>query len=139
MIRLRGVVKRERQIIGTVWRCLRLLCPVCGQSLIIGSPFRIRHHCPSCGALFQREDGFFVGAITINVLTTELIILALYLGSLFIINNYQLLLSILFVSGLLFPIIFYHHSWSIWLSLDHLVERLPRYVKAAGESGDKQA
>jgi uncharacterized protein (DUF983 family) len=118
-------------------RCLRLLCPVCGQSLIIRAPFKIRHHCPSCGALFQREDGFFVGALTLNVITTELIILALYLGCLFFLNNYQLIISVLFGTGLLFPVAFYHHSWSIWLSLDHLVESLPQYADAAVESRDK--
>lgn len=111
----------------TLLRCLRLRCPVCGDSLIIQSPFKVRHHCPQCGALYQREDGFFVGALTINVVTTELIILLLYLMSILLLNSYQLILVILFVVGLLFPVAYYHHSWSIWLSLDHLVEGLPRY------------
>jgi hypothetical protein len=84
-----------------------------------------------CSALYQREDGFFVGALTINVVTTELIILFLYLACLFLLNSYQTILVILFVAGLLFPAAFYHHSWSIWLSLDHLVERLPKYSEAS--------
>jgi uncharacterized protein (DUF983 family) len=125
-------VKRERQIAGTLLRCLRLRCPVCGDSLIIQSPFKIRHHCPSCGALYQREDGFFVGALTINVVTTELIILLLYLACMFLLDSFQLIIVILFIAGLLFPVAFYHHSWSLWLSLDHLVERLPKYKKPAG-------
>jgi uncharacterized protein (DUF983 family) len=117
-------------------RCLRLRCPVCGDSLIIQSPFKIRHHCPKCSALYQREEGFFVGALTINVVTTELIILVLYLACIFLVNSYQLILVILFIAGLLFPVAFYHHSWSIWLSLDHLIERLPRYGKpSSGEDG----
>lgn len=114
-------------------RCLRLRCPACGQSLIAQSPFKIRHHCPSCGVLFQREDGFFVGAITINVVITELIVLALYLTCLLTMNNYQLILVVLFVVGLLFPVAFYHHSWSLWLSLDHLIESLPQYRQTDGE------
>lgn len=121
------IVKRERQIGKTILRCLGLRCPVCGDSLIIQSPFKIRHHCPSCSALYQREEGFFVGALTINVVTTELIILLLYMACVFILSSYQLILVILFITGLLFPVAFYHHSWSIWLSLDHLVETLPRY------------
>lgn len=122
-------MKKERNITVTLLRCLRLMCPVCGDSLIIQSPFKIRHHCPACGALYQREDGFFVGALTINVVTTEIIILALYLACILLLNSYQMILVILFVVGLLFPVAFYHHSWSIWLSLDHLVERLPQYNK----------
>lgn len=124
-------MKRERQIAGTLLRCLRLRCPVCGDSLIIQSPFKIRHHCPSCGALYQREDGFFVGALTINVVTTELIILLLYLACMFLLDSFQLIIVILFIAGLLFPVAFYHHSWSLWLSLDHLVERLPKYKEPA--------
>jgi uncharacterized protein (DUF983 family) len=112
-------------------RCLRLRCPVCGRSSIFQSPFKIRHHCPSCDALYQREDGFFVGALTINVITTELIILVLYLTTMIMLNNFQLILVILFVTGLIFPVAFYHHSWSLWLSLDHLVESLPKYSKHA--------
>lgn len=123
-------MKREPNITATLLRCLRLRCPVCGDSLIIRSPFKVRHHCPQCGALYQREDGFFVGALTINVVTTELIILVLYLISILLLDSYQLILAILFAVGLLFPVAFYHHSWSIWLSLDHLVERLPHYDKA---------
>lgn len=130
IIAIKDIVKSERQIFATLLRCVRLRCPVCGDSYIIQSPFKIRHHCPKCSALYQREDGFFVGALTINVVTTELIILVLYLACLFLLNSYQMILVILFITGLLFPVAFYHHSWSIWLSLDHLVERLPKYKPA---------
>ncbi len=123
-------MKRERQILGTISRCLRLRCPVCGEQTIAESPFKIRHHCTRCHALFQREEGFFVGAITINVVTTELFILVLYFICLLLFSSSQTMLVILFVMALLFPIAFYHHSWSIWLSLDHLVETLPHYTDA---------
>ncbi|MCA1613698.1 MAG: hypothetical protein LC800_06020, partial [Acidobacteria bacterium] len=56
----------RRPIIRTLLRGLALRCPVCGRSSIAKQPFRIRHYCPRCGALFQREEGFFVGAIAIN-------------------------------------------------------------------------
>lgn len=108
-------------------RCARLRCPVCGQSSIVRSPFNIKHHCPSCGALFQREEGFFVGALALNVVTTELVVLALYLASLPVISqNFQLILTLLLIVALLFPVAFYHHSWSLWLSIDHLIETLPQ-------------
>ena len=28
--------------------------------------------------------------------------------------------------GVTFPLAFYHHSWSLWLAIDHLIEGLPR-------------
>ena len=108
-------------------RCLLLGCPVCGNASIVKAPFKVKDHCSSCGAIFQREQGFFVGAILVNVVTTELVILLAYLASLPVINaQYELVLIILFVIAVTFPVAFYHHSWSIWLTFDHLVEGLPK-------------
>jgi len=42
--------------------------------------------------VFKREEGFFVGAILANVITTELVILAVYLLSLPFFSNYDQLI-----------------------------------------------
>lgn len=123
--------KERRSIVKTLLRALRLRCPVCGESSIVQSPFHIKHQCPACDALFKREDGFFVGAIMANVVTTEFVILVLYVASLpFINTRFELVLTCLSVVALLFPVAFYHHSWSLWLGFDHLVETLPKVPKA---------
>lgn len=114
-------------------RGLGLRCPVCGQSSIVQSPFNIKHHCNSCAALFKREDGFFVGAIAINVVTTEFVIIAVYAVCLIAFGYFPSIITILLVMALLFPIAFYHHSWSLWLSLDHFVETLPKAKEIKGE------
>lgn len=111
-----------------------LRCPVCGRAPIFRAPYKIRHHCPACGAVFQREEGFFVGAIAVNVVTTELFILAVYLVCLMTVSfNEKLILSVLLPLALVFPLAFYHHSWSVWLSFDHLIEKLP---KGGGTNGE---
>jgi hypothetical protein len=75
----------------------------------------------------MREAGFFVGAILINVVTTEFVILGIYIVCLVMLGfGYQPVLTALFVAAILFPVAFYHHSWSIWLGFDHLVEGLPK-------------
>jgi uncharacterized protein (DUF983 family) len=124
-------VKRNRPpTIITLLRCLSLRCPVCGESSIVERPFKIKDHCPVCDALFMREEGFFVGAILVNVVTTEAVILIVYLIGLVLLGlDYQLVLTILFISALVFPLAFYHHSWSIWLGFDHLIEGLPKRRK----------
>jgi hypothetical protein len=67
-----------------------------------------------------------VGAILANVLTTELTILAVCFFCLLVIGvDYDSLLAWLFVLALVFPVAFYHHSWSLWLGFDYLVESLP--------------
>jgi uncharacterized protein (DUF983 family) len=126
-------LKRERRsLIKTLLRCLRLRCPACGQSSIVERLFHIKHHCPACGVLFKREEGFFVGAIMVNVVTTEFSIVALYLSLLVITSQHQSMITILFIVGLVFPVAFYHHSWSLWLGFDYLVESLPKYVQEDG-------
>jgi hypothetical protein len=114
-------------------RCVRLRCPVCGDASIVRTPFHIRHHCPACAALFQREEGFFVGALAINVVTTEVVLLACYFIYLLLADEPgRLLIPALIGASFLFPAVFYHHSWSIWLTLDHVVEKLPRHVSGSG-------
>jgi hypothetical protein len=76
---------------------------------------------------FKREEGFFVGALLANVVTTELVIVLVYMLWLLLTNlNEQVMLGILFGLGVSFPLIFYHHSWSLWLAFDYLIEGLPQ-------------
>lgn len=68
-----------------------------------------------------------MGAILANLLTTELLILVVcgicvaWIG-----YSYESVLAGVFVVGLLFPVLFYHHSWSFWLAFDYLIEGLPK-------------
>lgn len=79
-------------------------------------------------SLYKREDGFFVGAILANVVITELVILVFCFFCLLILGaDYEKVLVVLFIVGLIFPVAFYHHSWSLWLGFDYLVESLPKY------------
>lgn len=121
----------EKRSIGKVLgRSLRLRCPACGQATIARGPFRVRHHCPNCRSLFKREEGFFVGAILANVMATEFVILItcmiwlLGFGA-----DYEKVLVGAFVVALLFPVAFYHHSWSLWLGFDYLIEGLPKHTE----------
>ncbi|HEX8336341.1 MAG TPA: zinc ribbon domain-containing protein [Pyrinomonadaceae bacterium] len=119
--------KDGRSIFGTLARGARLRCPACGGPSVFQSPFRVRAGCPGCGTVFQREEGFFVGAIMLNVVTTEgAVMTAAGLSLLLFPGHDRLLVWLVFAAALLFPVAFYHHSWSLWLAGDHLVEGLPR-------------
>jgi hypothetical protein len=114
-------------VVEVLGRSAQLKCPACGQASIVSRPFHIRHKCPCCHSLFKREDGFFVGAILANVVFTELVILAVWFVLSVVLGfRYEVLLPVLFVIGITFPLAFYHHSWSLWLGLDYVVESLPR-------------
>jgi len=90
-------------------------------------------------ALFKREDGFFVGAILANVVTTELVILLVCFFFLLVVGaNYESVLVLLFLMAVIFPVAFYHHSWSLWLGFDYIVESLPKVQpKAEPQKGTK--
>lgn len=121
-------MKRDsRTIVLTLGRCLKLQCPACGRAPVFEKPFILKYRCTVCGVIFKREEGFFVGAIMANVVATEILILLVYFLCLLITNlDEQKMLTALFVVGVTFPLAFYHHSWSLWLGLDHLIEGLSR-------------
>ncbi len=120
-------MKRDpRTIALTLRRCLKLRCPACGQAPVFEKPFNLKARCAACRVIFKREEGFFVGAIMANVVATEILILVGYFLCLFLTNlDEQKMLTALFIVGVVFPLAFYHHSWSLWLGLDHLIEGLP--------------
>jgi uncharacterized protein (DUF983 family) len=120
-------MKRDpRTIVLTLRRSFKLQCPACGKASVFEKPFNVKSRCTACGVIFKREEGFFVGAIMANVVVTEALILVVYFLCLLVTNlNDQMTLTILFVFGITFPLAFYHHSWSLWLALDHLIEGLP--------------
>jgi uncharacterized protein (DUF983 family) len=79
-------------------------------------------HCVHCGLKFEREQGYFVGAIYINYAAT----IAIAVPGFFILDaltnmtiNQQLAIWVPF--AVLFPVLFFHHSRSLWLVLDHLL------------------
>jgi uncharacterized protein (DUF983 family) len=111
-------------------RGLRLRCPRCGMGPLYAKPFRMHSHCGHCRLKFEREQGYFVGAIYINYAATVLIavpgffILDIFAG---ITIDRQLALWIPF--AVVFPLLFFHHSRSLWLVLDHwLNPAQPVYV-----------
>lgn len=103
-------------------RGLRLRCPRCGAPGIFDGFWTLRRFCPVCRLRFEREQGYFIGAIYINYFATVAIAIAGY----FILEYWfqpalstQLLLW--GVVAVLFPIAFFRTSKSMWLALGHLL------------------
>jgi uncharacterized protein (DUF983 family) len=76
--------------------------------------------CPTCDLHFEREPGYFVGAIYINYAATAVFSIAGFLlletcADLSL--TAQLLLWSAFCIG--FPLYFYRYSKSLWLAIDH--------------------
>jgi uncharacterized protein (DUF983 family) len=110
-------------------RGLRLRCPDCGQASIYHSLFKMKRYCSVCGLLFEREQGYFVGAIYINVVATEFLLLLTFGLSLLAVPASDRTLHIaLYVLAVALPLIFFHHSRSLWLSIDHIIDPIQARV-----------
>lgn len=99
---------------------LRLKCPRCGVGSLYAKPFRMNPACAHCGVKFEREQGYFIGAIYINyAATVGIAVPGFFLLDAFtdITINQQLALWVPF--AVIFPLLFFHHSRSLWLTLDH--------------------
>jgi len=47
-------------------RALRLRCPLCGVGRLFRGAFSMHERCNGCGFRFEREPGYFLGAIYLN-------------------------------------------------------------------------
>jgi len=45
---------------------LRQRCPVCLEGAMFSGPFKMAYRCPKCGHRFERETGFFQGAMYVS-------------------------------------------------------------------------
>jgi uncharacterized protein (DUF983 family) len=46
-----------------ILRILKLRCPRCGKGSLAAGLFKTAKSCPNCGMLFEKESGYFAGAI----------------------------------------------------------------------------
>ena len=103
-------------------RALRLRCPRCGRSPLYDGWFRMHERCAACGLRYEREQGYFVGAIYINYAVTVLVAA----GTVLVLDwtfglTLAAQLAIGITLGALVPVVFFRYARSLWLSLDYLV------------------
>ncbi len=82
----------------------------------------MKQECAVCHLRFEREPGYFVGAIYLNYAATAVVAIGGYLlldayAALTVIE--QVLLWGVF--SVTFPLLFFRYSKSLWLSLDHFI------------------
>ena len=103
-------------------RALRLRCPLCGVGRLFSGWFAMDETCETCGLRFEREHGYFVGAIYVNYVVTAVLCLGIpiVLDVLFGIPVWTQL-AVAGVLAVLVPIVFFRYARSLWLGIDHLV------------------
>ena len=122
-------------------RGLRRRCPRCGARGLFDGILRIKPRCPRCGFRLEREEGGFLGAMTVNfaIVTTAWLIalvgwLIADLPDLQVLRFTIASLALMAIA----PLACWGHSKTIWASVDYLVYRNdPSY--AAREAADRAA
>lgn len=101
----------------------------------------MRNHCPACGHRFEREPGYWVGAVIIN---TIIAIVAIFLpfGLIMALTwpavAWTFLTIVTLSSAALIPTFLYPYARMIWMAYDLFVHPLEPEEIAAGKlrSGD---
>jgi uncharacterized protein (DUF983 family) len=105
-------------------RALRLRCPRCGRGALWARAFTMHAACSACGLRYEREPGYFVGAIYVNYAIT----VALALGGVLALDlaiglSLRAQLTLAVATAALVPIALFRYARSLWLALDYLVSR----------------
>jgi len=121
------------QVLG---RGLRNRCPNCGLPTLFqaGRWFDTNRACSACGLVFERDEGFFIGSMSINYGVT----LVLFLGPDMLLVYKGVIgttpaIVIAGVGALGFPVVFYRSSRSWWLMQYYLL--FPHHLPANGGLG----
>lgn len=106
-------------------------CPNCGMRTLFkeGTLFDLNKTCPRCGLVLERDEGFFLGSMSLNYGVTIVCflvpVLLLYLGDSI---SGKLAAVLAAVGAIVFPAFFYRSSRSWWLMNYYIF--LPQHLPA---------
>ena len=112
----------SRSFSKALLNALKLRCPHCGERTIFSGPFTMNQECAGCHLPFEREPGYFVGAIYVNYAATAVVVIGGYLlldasTTLSITTQIALWGTV----SVVLPLLFFRYAKSLWLALDHYV------------------
>jgi uncharacterized protein (DUF983 family) len=103
-------------------RALFLRCPNCGKGKLFRRGYTMYEKCSVCGWLFEREPGYWTGAIALNLVVTELLIAIVVVPLATWLALTQQPITLLIAIGLpmpfILPFLFFRHAKSFWMSID---------------------
>jgi uncharacterized protein (DUF983 family) len=107
-----------------LWRGMRLRCPRCGKGKLFGHGYTMYETCSYCGWRFEREEGYWTGAMAVNLVITELLVAATVIPLAVLVAQGQLALvwALLFLPlPIVLPLLFYWHAKSLWMAVDFVL------------------
>jgi len=111
-------------VLRAVLRGLFKRCPRCGASGIFDGWFHLRERCPRCELQFQREEGGFLGAMTINYSVAAIIWIPVLIIGFATTSPAPPVLTLTLISiaiMVVIPVLFYPNSKATWAAVEYLV------------------
>jgi uncharacterized protein (DUF983 family) len=105
----------------TLVRGLTRRCPRCGSGRLFRHYFTMVPDCPRCGLHFEREQGYWAGALAINIICVGGLFAITFLVAMILTVPdvpVPLMLAIFVPMMVLGPIIWYPFSKTIWVAVD---------------------
>ena len=119
-------------------RALVLKCPWCGSWRTFLKGWFTRHpRCRTCGIAWRREEGFELGAVTMNtIITFGALTISMIVGFVMTVPDVPVLNFVvgLMIVGVLMPILVYPFTYTMWLALDLTVHPPDAKELAAAEA-----
>ncbi len=113
-----------------LWRGVRLRCPRCGVGKLFRRGYTMYDACGSCGWVFEREEGYWTGAMGVNLVVTELLIFVVIFPLLIAQAALALTLGLGLGLAVLTPFLFYRYSKALWMAMDFMFH--PTALVSAG-------
>lgn len=83
--------------------------------------FKMHPRCSTCNYQFEREEGYWTGAMIVNIAFVEAIFFFLFIG-IVLAQMPDIRWSTLLIAGLVtnavLPVIFYPYSKTLWMAVD---------------------
>ena len=96
-------------------------CARCGSGHLFKGYFTIVPDCPTCELHFEREQGYWAGALAINIIATGGLFASVFVAFLIATIPKVPVIPVLLVVipiAVLGPIVFYPFSKTIWVAVD---------------------
>lgn len=115
-----GVIRRGW---GIVWAMLRQRCPQCHTGRMFRGRFTMNDPCPDCGLVFQREEGYFLGAMYVSSVLSMVAATPIYFTLAHFLPEVDSILLALTAFALYLPLtpIVFRYSRVVWVYLDRAV------------------
>jgi uncharacterized protein (DUF983 family) len=117
-----------------LWRGLTRRCARCGSRHLFRHWFTMVGDCPRCGLHFEREAGYWTGALAINmIIVGGLFVVAFVILLVLTIPDVPVapILAVLVPVAIVGPMIAYPFSKTMWVAIDRaFLQRLDRNERA---------